>query len=152
VRGSPLSGSVLYLFPDGTYLHTRWSDILPETVYDKGSWRAQPGLLTLTPDDDVTWDARTDRQFLIFRGRVTKSQPWLLGLDQALPLSEHLSAEHRGDAETWLVLGSLAREGPWAAGEADRVKKRLGKDTYSWRPCFFTKTGCPDPGPNVDQK
>ena len=34
-EGEGLSGSELYLFPDHTFVHTQWTDLFPEVVYDK---------------------------------------------------------------------------------------------------------------------
>jgi len=147
-----LSGLFLYLFDDGTFIHTHWSDILPETVYDKGTWRAEPGMLTLLPDSDVTWNPKTDRKFLMLRPEAGKDEALLFGVEWRLQVFEELSAEQPKEAPAWLILGSLIRERPWAEGEAAQVKIRLGKDTWSWRPCFFTTAGCPHPGKNFDQK
>ena len=151
-RHDGLSGSFLYLFDDGTFIHTHWSDILPETVYDKGAWHAEPGMLTLLPDNDVTWHPKTDRKFLMLRPQNGKNAALLFGVEWALQVFEELSAEQPKKALTWLILGSLTRERPWAEGEVAQVKARLGKDTWSWRPCFFTTAGCPHPGKNFDQK
>ena len=52
--GSGLSGSELYLFPDGTYMHTEWADILPETLSDRGTWSCSEGLLRLFSDGTLS--------------------------------------------------------------------------------------------------
>jgi hypothetical protein len=38
-----LSGNVIYLFPDATFVWTEWADIMPETKLTAGDWRYQNG-------------------------------------------------------------------------------------------------------------
>ncbi len=51
--GPALSGDILYLFPDGTYIYCEWSDISPETISDKGAWTYSQGLVQLVSDTEV---------------------------------------------------------------------------------------------------
>src|ERR1051325_3677325 len=49
-----LSGDDLYLFPDKTYIYIEWSDILPETIYDKGIWTFDGQFIRLQSDRTVS--------------------------------------------------------------------------------------------------
>lgn len=54
VRGSGgLAGSNLYLFSDKAYLYTEWSDVLRETIFDRGSWDVTNGFVYLTSDKSL---------------------------------------------------------------------------------------------------
>jgi hypothetical protein len=137
------SGSYLYLFPDSTFIYTEAADIMPETIYDKGIWRAESGMLTLSPDPDVTWDPKRDRHFLMLRPQAGEREPMLFGVDRRILVFEQLVAADPKSALDSLVFSSLRRKGAWTEDEASQVKARLGKDSEAWRPCRFTDAGCP---------
>ena len=134
-----LSGSDLYLFGDGTYIYAEWADVLPETIFDKGSWRTAAGTLQLSPDSDVTWEPRTDRCFVFIR-IAGRSAPLLLGVGQGLRTFERLVAENPKDALRYLMSCTLTRRDHWSAKRALRLRARLMKKC--WRPWVFT--GVPD--------
>jgi hypothetical protein len=140
------SGSYLYLFPDGTFIYTEAADIMPESIYDKGTWRAESGMLTLSPDPDVTWDPKRDRHFLMLRPQAGEQEPMLFGVDRRILVFEQLVAAEPKQAAGYLVTSSLRRKGAWVEGEASHEKARLGKNSKAWQPCRFTDAGCPPPG------
>ena len=147
-HGGPFGGSHLYLFEDHTYIYTEWADILRETIYDRGTWRARSGMLALAPGPSVTWTPASDRRYLIVQppgGRVL-----LLGVDFGLAPFVCLSAKEPSKAPTWLEVAAHGPRKPWRKGEAARVRARLAKE--SWRPCFFAKEGCPRPDVGCDPR
>lgn len=48
-----VAGNELYLLHDATYIYTKWADIIPETVCDKGTWSVKDGSLILKSDGSV---------------------------------------------------------------------------------------------------
>jgi hypothetical protein len=62
--GSGLSGSELYLFPDGSYMYTEWADILPETLYDRGRWSLSEGILRLSSDATLSKTHLRDKSYV----------------------------------------------------------------------------------------
>lgn len=148
-KGSFLSGSDLYLFPDHSYIYTEWADIMPETIYDKGSWTLEANFLNLSPDSDIVWDPGADRRYLTLRER-SETQTLLFGLDRTLPIFLELVEEYPGDPQGYFRVSVLRKLRAWSQARASRVKAALLKN--SWRPCFFTKVGCLEPTANCDQK
>ena len=59
--GGALSGDVLYVFPDNTYVYCEWADIMPTTVFDKGTWDISDGILKLTSGPEITWNPEVER-------------------------------------------------------------------------------------------
>jgi len=51
-----LSGEECYLFSDGSYIFTTWADILPETIYEKGTWSVEDRFIILKPDGSLPRD------------------------------------------------------------------------------------------------
>ena len=142
----PTAGSYLYLFPDSTFIYTEAADIMPETIYDKGMWRAESGMLILSPDPEITWAPKRDRHFVMLRPQAGKPEPLLFGVDRSIFVFEDLVASNPKSALKYLVFSSLRRKGAWAEGEAAQLKADLGTDSKAWRPCWFTDAGCPPPG------
>ncbi|TKB52111.1 MAG: hypothetical protein E8D50_09655 [Nitrospira sp.] len=142
----PTAGSYLYLFPDGIFVYTEAADIMPETIYDKGTWRVESNMLMLAPDTDVTWNPTTDRHFVMLRVQSGNPEPLLLGVDHRIHVFEHLVAAKPKSTPDYLVLSSLRKKSVWANGAVSREKARLGKNSKAWRPCWFTDAGCPHPG------
>jgi hypothetical protein len=133
---SGLLGSDLRRFADSTYVYTEWADIEPETIYDKGTWAVGGGLLTLSPDADVSWDPGSDRRYLFLRekGRV---RTLLFGVDRSIEAFEGLVADEPRHARTWLRLRSLQRTRRWTEGEEAAVKADL--TARCWNPAHFKR-------------
>lgn len=49
--GGYLGGSSLYLFWNGSYMYSEWTDISPETIEDQGRWFRSADMLELKSDD-----------------------------------------------------------------------------------------------------
>jgi hypothetical protein len=133
-----LSGENLYLFADGSYIYTEWGDLLPETIYDKGDWRIEGGLVRFSPDAQVVWDPESDRRFAAVT-LPAKPERRLIGLDGTLERFHDLVREHPDTTPAeWLNLSALRRKGGITAREAEALKRRLHED--GWRPGFFAAT------------
>jgi hypothetical protein len=134
--GDPLlGGSDLYLFEDGTFVYTRWSDISPDTVYDKGRWHAEGRVIRFASDPDVTWPRMFfDHRRMVVHGSEGKPHVRLVGVDEELSFMEDLHRRH-GTAGTEIV--GLKWKQAWAPGEGARVRAEVLRD--SWRPEFFAR-------------
>ena len=135
-----LSGSDLYLFSDHTYIYTEWTDVMPETIFDKGSWTLEANLLAFSPDPDIVWDRRADRRYMTLR-EPGRAQTLLFGVDRTLHIFLQLTEDNPGDADGYFRVSVLRKARTWPSEEATRVKSDLMKN--SWMPCFFTDAGCP---------
>lgn len=56
--GPPTNQETLYLFADWTYLFAESGDIQPRTIFEKGAWSWNGGLLALTSDSSVPVNRR----------------------------------------------------------------------------------------------
>src|ERR1700741_1698732 len=78
-RVPELSGDDLYLFPDKTYIYLEWTDILPETVYDKGAWSFDGRFVRLYTDGSVPKQkGRRDMIFIPMTATYAKKTRCLL--------------------------------------------------------------------------
>jgi hypothetical protein len=134
VGRSFLSGSDLYLFPDGSYIYTVWSDIERTTIVDKGSWVFSEGVGKLTSAPDVTWDPEAERTYLAVRRPRRKNEILLVGLERALPYFETKAHE---DPEFALLLVAKVRTSGFSSNAAAKLKAKLIRD--AWRPQDFKK-------------
>ena len=55
-HGPGLSGKECYLFSDASYIYTEWADVLPETIFEKGTWSVKDGFIILKPDGSLPRD------------------------------------------------------------------------------------------------
>ena len=132
-----LSGRVLYLFEDRTYISTEWADVMPETIVDLGRWHLEGALLMFEADPSVTWGSRErsyllDRRFLSVRPEAQQDKWWLVGLDDSMDVLDYLPA----DAFTIEFL-AFVRAQAWKPGQAVQKKETLLK--HAWRPEYFEK-------------
>jgi len=65
--GRGTSGSLFYIFPDGTYLYTKWADIMPETIYEKGHWEINDSFITFIGDNSLSKERSTSEKYLPIR-------------------------------------------------------------------------------------
>ena len=130
-----LNGENLYLFPDGSYIYTEWGDVLPETIYDKGAWSIEGGVVRFTPDAAVVWTPGSDRRFVALLP-PTATEVLLVGIDRTLETFLDLVREHPETTPLeWLEVSALKRKGGITAGEAEALTRRLHEE--GWRPGFF---------------
>ena len=132
--GGGLSGSLLYLFEDQTYIFTEWADIMPETVYHKGTWQVVDSLVSLTVDADVTWERPGDFRFLVYQATGAAAVR-LLGLDRMLGILESVIREMPGHNDLALKAASFGRRSGWKPGEALRRKADIMK--RCWNPQYY---------------
>jgi hypothetical protein len=135
-RGSGLSGSHLYLFHDRTYIHTEWTDLKPETIYDKGSWALADGLLAFKPDAAVVWRFEGDRRFVGIQGPET-TKHLLMGLDWSLWAFVLIVEKEPRGAAGFLRAISLTKRQNWTRGAGPGIKAGLIK--RCWRPQHFAE-------------
>jgi len=133
-RGGPaLSGSDLYLFPDQKYIYMRWADILPPTIYDKGTWTLKNGFVTLKSDKSVQQkDFPKDQTYIALTAPATNSPILLMGLrwDYSYFL------DHAGNDPTFtLLLCSHEKQENIQPSESLALQKKLMKK--GWRPEWF---------------
>jgi hypothetical protein len=132
--GPPLSGKRLYIFPDKTYVYCEWADISPNTVFDKGTWIFEAGVLELRSDPEITWNSRLERKFLAVRRLSHKNEILLMGLEKSLPYFENHA---RHDPKLMLLIVTLLREEAVSRAETATLKATLMRE--AWRPDFFRK-------------
>ena len=112
--GGTLSEDNLYVFPDKTYIYCEWLDIMPTTVYDKGTWSFTDGILELKSDPQVTWDPELERKFLAVHRPSHKNEILLVGMERAI---KNFDENTDDDHEFTLLLNSMGR---------DRICKPVG--------------------------
>jgi hypothetical protein len=132
--GGGLGGSFLYLFEDQTYIFTEWADIMPETVYHKGTWQVDDRVLTLAVDPDVTWDRPGDYRFLVYQVKGAAAAR-LLGLDRMLGFLEQSIRQLPGNNDLALKAASFNRRSGWRPGESVSHKADIMKKC--WKPDYF---------------
>ena len=126
-----LSGSELYLFPDGKYIYCEWADVEPRTVYDKGEWTVTPHGIRLTSDRDVTWHPEIDRDLIAVRRPRHPNEVLLVGTGRPLEFLEMSDEDTIGT----LAAVALVRERTLTAGATDSWRASLMKE--SWHPERF---------------
>jgi hypothetical protein len=132
--GPPLGGKRLYIFPDKTYVYCEWTDITPNTVFDKGTLTFEAGVLELRSDPEITWNSRLERKFLAVRRLSHKDEILLMGLQESLPYFENHA---RDDPKLMLLIVALPREKAVSRAETATLKATLMRE--AWRPDFFRK-------------
>ncbi len=130
--GAELSGNHLYLFVDQSYIYVEWADIMPLTIYDKGTWRFDGQFIQLQTDNTVPQKhTRHDRVFIPLATEISGvKQLSILGIDHGYGCLQKF-AEKDGDFNFHLC--SRARIG--GITDTSATKTRLMKE--AWRPAFF---------------
>ena len=119
-----LSGESLYLFPDGSFVYTEWADIQPETIYDKGTWRLESGVLDLSPDTDITWKQTWERRYLLVRLGSDRGSPVLMGIDDGPGLVRRTRLDERGSrARKAALFPGAWRPGWFADPDSDTTRR-----------------------------
>ncbi len=137
-----LSGDDLYLFPDASFFFLKWADILPRTIYSRGSWQVENGYVTLHDDGVLSGTSR-------LRG---VSRAWVplsltLGTSESVCLvgsSYHynqLLSRMRPNEEPGfrVILSSLERAGDIPPSKAEELKASLMRNY--WRPRYLAGQG-----------
>ena len=141
---SGFSGSKFYLFSDSTYIYTRWTDVVPETIYGKGTWAVKDGFIVLKSDGSLPGVADAFRDYhyapLLMKdanGGMLKNgddnRVFLLG--HSWEYSYFLDhAEKSGDL-TMFETCTFDRKEKFSKAEEEKLRKRLMKK--AWRPDYF---------------
>lgn len=132
--GGPLSGNSLYIFPDNTYIYCEWADIMPNTVFDKGTWSFSEGVLRLKSAPEITWDPELERRFLAVRRPFHAKEIILVGIEKELPYFEKDAGD---DPELMLLIVARLRDKAVSQASAAGLKASLMRE--GWRPDFFRK-------------
>jgi hypothetical protein len=134
--GPALSGDDLYLFPDRSYLYLRWADIMPPTIYDRGTWLFETGVLSLQSDHSVQQrDFPKDRRFIPLYHNVSGKRTLLL-MGTSWDFSYFKEKATMND-DFMLFLCTLTHIEPIEPANAETLQKKMYAD--SWKPEFFSK-------------
>jgi len=125
--GPGLSGDVLYLFPDGTYIYTEWSDVSPETISDKGTWTYSQSIVQLVSDRDVKWDPGIDRRLIALRRSSVREEVLLSEMRRMSDFEEKAGK----DPESMLLSVAKERSKPIQASEVSKLKASLMKNFWN---------------------
>ncbi len=140
--GPGLSGNELYLFSDSTYIYTEWADILPETIYEKGTWSVKDGFIALKSDGAVPGGphAREDHYAPLLM-KDLEDVPWRPGdgSDVFLMGSRWYFSyflDHAGKyADSMFYICTMYRKEKPSKDEQEKLRKSLMEK--AWRPEFF---------------
>ena len=132
--GPPLSGNNLYLFPDKTYVYCEWSDILPNTVYDKGTWNFSGNILELKSAQEISWNPELERRFLAVHRLTHVDEILLVGIEKEL---SYFEKEAGDDPEFMLLIVARQRDATISQTETPTLKSNLMRE--GWKPNEFRK-------------
>jgi hypothetical protein len=132
-RTPPMGRDSLFLFPDRIYIYTFVTDILPDTISDKGTWTLDGNIVELKSDKDVTWKSkRAERRYVLVRRAGHDGELFAVGTERQLTYFE----EHaKDDPEFIFLLNSLKRERAIAEAETAALHKKLMQ--AKWKPDFY---------------
>lgn len=107
--GGFLSGSNLYLLPDGRFIYTEWADVAPESVYETGTWKIVGSSLLLDRTEPVSGlRPLCDSVFIPFQLTDEDSGTTAIrAIGQTCNWHEFLSDAKEGDAFFALLMNSL---------------------------------------------
>lgn len=129
-QGPQLSGSDIYLFPDGSYMYVRYADLLPPTIHDKGRWGFAEGILTLESDASIPESARThDVRYVAL---VHEDDLFMLGAEKEY---SYFITNGLENPSLLLEIISHKRAAPLSIVDTDRLKRELMQQ--AWTPDFF---------------
>ena len=133
--GPPLSGNDLYVFPDATFVYCEWADVMPTTVFDKGTWSLSGDILELKSATEVTWSPHLERRFLALRRQSHSGEILLVGIDG--DDLQYFEKEAKDDPELMLLIISRQRDKTISQAETAKLRAKLMRE--GWRPDFFNK-------------
>ncbi len=144
--GDGLSGEVLYLFPDRSYIYALYSDIrIPDAIQDTGKWTYQSSLIQIHSDGTRPSGLKPDPSYLPFMGTCpARLRKWY----------SHFGMQPPAEKIVWLVGSdrgiSLLKERVFP----DYAEKKGMVSDIVVRPFFFPKTFpiSPQEGPELKQR
>jgi len=134
--GRGLSGEDLYLFPDRSYLYLRWADILPPTIFDRGTWLFGNNVMSLQSDHSVPQrDFPKDSRFVPLYYTISGKRTLLL-MGASWNFS-YFEKKAKTNDDFMLFLCTLTHIEPIEPVNAETLQKKIYAD--SWKPIFFSK-------------
>jgi hypothetical protein len=135
-----MGSATFFVFPDRRYIFTFVTDVPPDTISDKGTWRLSGDTLELQSDRDVTWKSKhVERQHLVVRRRGHNDEVFLVGTGWRL---SYFEKNAKKDPEFQFLLDSQKRVKAIAAEEIGPLRKRLMEE--KWQPRFYKRESSPD--------
>ena len=125
--GPPLSGNSLYIFPDKSFVYCEWADIMPITVFDKGTWSFAGDTLELKSASTVTWDSHLERRFLAVRRPSHSEEILLVGKEKGFAYFEKESGD---DPELMLLIVGRQRDEVISRTETPKLKAKLMREGW----------------------
>ena len=130
-----LSGSRLFVLPDGTYIYTEYGCTEPERVHDKGRWRVGGGGLTLMPDADVPLTVKHDRRYVVLRSGVPPHTLVLVGAESGLArLAQRVESDRHATPIHWFDTTGFRRRRTLSPRDVELLKALLRS---GWEPYVF---------------
>jgi len=117
IGGGFLEGSDLYLFRHGEFVYIRWADVEPQTIYGRGKWLFEHGVVQLLPEPSSPTMEPCDRRFLVFRMAPKHSPVRLGGTACALSRLEQYSGR---DWKLALLMNTLEKVEDYGTSESSQ--------------------------------
>jgi hypothetical protein len=134
--GRGLSGEDLYLFPDHLYCYLRWADILPPTIFDRGTWLFANGVVSLQSDHSVPQrDFPKDSRFVPLYYKISGKRTLLL-MGTSWDFA-YFKEKAKTNDDYMLFLCTLTRIESIEPARAETLRKKMYAE--NWRPEFFKK-------------
>lgn len=129
------SGSLFYIFPDGSYIYTEWADIMSETIYEKGHWDITNSFIILTNDNSLPFVRTRSKYHLPFR--LKNGNIVIMGSNWEYEyFTKYLSDGYSLDPEYRLLVSTHEKSKDVRQEDTELMKEELmGR---SWRPLFFS--------------
>ena len=144
--GYALFGRDLYLFPDSTYIYLEWADIMPSTIYGKGTWAVSNSVVHLCDDRAIQASGYgADPSYLalaltntVLQKVLTNVVPRRVVLLAAGFLRQPLeNGSRHGDREMDLLVSGLERAKCLRKNETEATRRKLMAEC--WRPGYFAE-------------
>lgn len=120
------------LLPDRSYFYTESADIMRPTIYDKGAWSIEDGMIRL--DSDFKEAPRHEVALLPL---TVSGKTVLFGRDLAYTFLTEQQEKKGGDGAHTFEFWAFPKGASITAAEAPALKEKLMKER--WRPDFFKR-------------
>jgi hypothetical protein len=131
--GVGLSGEECYLFSDASYIYTNWADILPETIYEKGTWSVKHGFIVLKPDGSLPRSTFPKDHVYAPLRRNENTDVYLMS--HRWDFSYFLDHADKRSSDNMFKICTLRRKSQLSNVAQDEKRKQLM--AQAWRPDFF---------------
>jgi hypothetical protein len=130
-----VAGSNYYLFSDGTYLYTTWADIMPETIYERGTWTVNGGCIHLTTDGSLPRDSMQPEDHVYVPMLFGNSKVRLVGWPHQFSFwfgtTDDPDEDPESEATVSFSFGSLTRAAALSGAAQETLRKELMR--RAWR-------------------